>query len=59
MTNKEHTDLRVNLTNWSTEDLHMVKSLVEVELFERDARDNPVQFMERLFGKTNALEGIK
>ena len=59
MTNKEHSDLRANLTSWSTEDLHMVKSLVEVELFERDARDNPVQFMEHLFGKTNALEGIK
>lgn len=36
MTNKEHTTLRNNLTLWSTEDLHMVKNLVEVEIMERE-----------------------
>ena len=55
MTNKEHTALRNNLTNWSTEDLHMVKNLVEVELMEREcAKPEFQQWMASFLEEMNA-----
>ena len=36
MTNEEHAALKANLKRWSVEDLHVLKTMVEVELMERD-----------------------
>lgn len=36
MTNAEHTQIRYKVDTWSREDLHMVKSMIEVKLMQMD-----------------------